>query len=71
MYDIANGNVELNYDVYLLTHHTFRAGLDASAVLINAKLYQNRIGVKIIDEAHLEFRYIIRIFHLMYSKTYI
>lgn len=58
VYNIATGNIQLNYDVYLMTHATFRAGLKR---ISNLKIAQNisknlGIGMKIIDEAHLEFR---------------
>ena len=55
---IANNKHDFDYDVYLMTHATFRAGLrrigsfeKASNITKNLK-----IGFKIIDEAHLEFR---------------
>lgn len=58
LYKIATSNLKLDYDVYLMTHATFRAGLKRIG---NFKLAQNisknlGIGMKIIDEAHLEFR---------------
>jgi hypothetical protein len=58
LYDIACGNWDKDYDIYLITHATFRAGLKRIGDL---KLAQNivknlGIGVKIIDEAHLEFK---------------
>lgn len=58
LYKIAHNQHDFDYDVYLMTHATFRAGLkkignmkDASNISKNLK-----IGFKIIDEAHLEFR---------------
>lgn len=58
LYEIAHNRHDFDYDVYLMTHATFRAGLrrignfkDASNITKNLK-----IGLKIIDEAHLEFR---------------
>lgn len=58
VYDIANGNVKLDYDVYLMTHATFRASLnkihDIKKVMAIPK--NLGIGLKIIDEAHLEFK---------------
>lgn len=58
MYDIANGNIELNHDVYLLTHHTFRAGIRRIGSIDKMRNFTKnlRIGMKIIDEAHLEFK---------------
>lgn len=58
LYDIANGNIELDYDVYLLTHATFRAGVKRikSMSKIGNITKNLGIGLKIIDEAHLEFR---------------
>lgn len=58
LYDIAHGNYDEDYDVYLITHATFRAGLKRIGDL---KIAQNivknlGIGVKVIDEAHLEFK---------------
>lgn len=58
LYDIACGNWDKDYDIYLITHATFRAGLKR---IVDLKLAQNivknlGIGVKIIDEAHLEFK---------------
>ena len=55
---IANGALELDYDVYLMTHATFRA---ACARLGDTKKIENitrnlKVGLKVIDEAHLEFR---------------
>ena len=51
-------NMLYDYDIYLMTHATFRAGLkrlhsfeEASNITKNLG-----IGLKIIDEAHLEFR---------------
>lgn len=58
LYQIAHNKHNFDYDIYLMTHATFRAGLkkignikDASNISKNLK-----IGFKIIDEAHLEFR---------------
>ena len=58
LYQIAHNQHEFDYDVYLMTHATFRAGMkrignmkDASNITRNLG-----IGLKIIDEAHLEFR---------------
>ena len=58
LYDIAHGNIELDYDVYLLTHATFRAGVKriGSMNMIGNITKNLGIGLKIIDEAHLEFR---------------
>jgi hypothetical protein len=55
---IANGTLKLDYDVYLMTHATFRAACnrirDCEKIRNIAK--NLRIGFKVIDEAHLEFR---------------
>ena len=57
LYEIANG-YDPGYDVYLMTHATFRAGLkrigDFNKVANITKVLG--IGLKIIDEAHLEFK---------------
>ena len=56
--DIAYNRHKFDYDIYLMTHATFRAGCKR---LVKAELIGNitknlGIGLKIIDEAHLEFR---------------
>lgn len=58
LYKIAIGEEIPDYDVYLMTHATFRAGLKK---IRSMKLAMNigrnlGIGMKIIDEAHLEFK---------------
>ncbi len=55
---IAHGDVDYDYDVYLMTHATFRAGMTRIGNMQDAKnICKNLgIGMKIIDEAHLEFR---------------
>ena len=58
LYNIAHGRLKLDYDVYVMTHATFRAAVariqDTRAL---SKITENLgIGLKIIDEAHLEFR---------------
>lgn len=58
LYNIAHGRTKLDYDVYVITHATFRAAVarikDIRAL---AKITENLgIGLKIIDEAHLEFK---------------
>jgi hypothetical protein len=55
---IANGQLTLDYDIYLMTHATFQAAChrirDCNLIRnITKNLY---IGFKIIDEAHLYFR---------------
>lgn len=55
---IANGQLTYDYDVYLMTHATFRAGCKRINDIekignITKNLF---IGFKVIDEAHLEFR---------------
>lgn len=58
LYDIAKGKFNGDYDVYLITHATFRAGLKRLGKLKFAeKIVKNLgIGIKVIDEAHLEFK---------------
>ena len=58
LYNIAHGDYDKDYDIYLITHATFCAGLKRIG---DIKLAQNicknlGIGVKVIDEAHLEFK---------------
>ena len=59
--DIVYDNHEFDYDVYLMTHATFRAGLKRVGNFKDmGNLIKNLgIGLKIIDEAHLEFRNIL------------
>ena len=58
LYAIAHNDIKLNYDVYLMTHATFRAGMKRIGHLKDAMNITKNLGVgmKIIDEAHLEFR---------------
>lgn len=60
LYDIAYGYNDdlLKYDVYLMTHATFRAGLKRIGNLKDVGNVTKNLGIglKIIDEAHLEFR---------------
>lgn len=58
LYDIACNRHDFDYDVYLMTHATFRAGLKRIGSLKKAmNISKNlKIGMKIIDEAHLEFK---------------
>lgn len=58
LYDIAHNNHDFDYDVYLMTHATFRAGLKRIGNIKDAmNISKNlKIGFKIIDEAHLEFK---------------
>lgn len=58
VHQIIQGNLTLNHDVYLMTHATFRAALRRVSNLKEmGKLSSNlKIGFKVIDEAHLEFR---------------
>lgn len=58
LYDIAVGRFKGNYDVYLMTHATFLAGMKRIG---DMRLAQNitknlGLGMKIIDEAHLYFK---------------
>ena len=55
---IVNNTHGYDYDIYLMTHSTFRAGVkrvqDPNRI---SKFTENLgIGLKVIDEAHLEFR---------------
>lgn len=61
LYDIAHNQHGFDYDVYLITHARFRAGLKRIGDMNTAKnIGENlKIGLKIIDEAHLEFRNIL------------
>lgn len=58
LYEIATGEYKPNYDVYLMTHATFRAGLKRiGSMKLAMNIGKNLgIGLKIIDEAHLEFK---------------
>lgn len=55
---IARGKIHLDYDVYLMTHATFRAGVNRIQKLRYVMNITKNLGIglKIIDEAHLEFR---------------
>ena len=58
VYKIAYNEHDFDYDVYLLTHATFRAGLKRiNSIEVAKNITKNLgIGMKIIDEDHLEFR---------------
>lgn len=58
LYDIAYNRHNYDYDVYLMTHATFRSGIKRIGNLNDVRnISRNlKIGLKIIDEAHLEFR---------------
>ena len=58
LYDIATGKFDAKYDVYLITHATFRAGMKRIGSMVLAQNITKNLGIglKIIDEAHLEFR---------------
>ena len=58
LYAIAHNQHGYDYDVYLMTHATFRAGLKRLNTMEEAmNITKNlKIGFKVIDEAHLEFR---------------
>lgn len=58
LYAISKNEHDFDYDVYLLTHATFRAGLKKINNIEDAKNITKNLGIglKIIDEAHLEFR---------------
>ena len=55
---IANNDHGYDYDIYLMTHATFRAGVRriGDTKKIGSITRNLGIGFKIIDEAHLEFR---------------
>lgn len=55
---IANNQHDYDFDIYLMTHATFRSGLKRLGSFSKmANITKNLgIGMKIIDEAHLEFR---------------
>jgi hypothetical protein len=58
LYAIAHNQHVFDYDVYLMTHATFRAGMKRiNSIKQASNITKNLgIGMKIIDEAHLEFR---------------
>ena len=58
LYDIAHGNFKGNYDVYLITHATFLAGMKRIGDMRTAQNITKNLGIglKIIDEAHLYFK---------------
>lgn len=49
---------KFDYDVYLMTHSTFKAGVKrvGDTKLVSDFIRNLGIGVKVIDEAHLEFK---------------
>lgn len=58
LYAIAHNKHDFDYDVYLMTHATFRAGLRRIQNIQDVMNITKNLGIgmKIIDEAHLEFR---------------
>lgn len=58
LYQIAHNGHNYDYDIYLMTHATFRAGLKRIGNMKDAmNIGKNLgIGIKVIDEAHLEFK---------------
>lgn len=58
LYAIAHNDINPDYDVYLMTHATFRAGMKRIGHLKEAMNITKNLGIgmKIIDEAHLEFK---------------
>lgn len=58
VYRIAHDQHDYDYDVYLMTHATFRAGIKRLSSISEASNITKNLGIglKIIDEAHLEFR---------------
>lgn len=58
LYQIAHNEHDFDYDVYLMTHATFRAGLRRIQKIQDVMNITKNLGIgmKIIDEAHLEFR---------------
>lgn len=57
-YICDNPDLDYEYDVYIMTHATFRAGLKRVGSFERAANFSKNLhlGFKIIDEAHLEFR---------------
>lgn len=57
-YICDNPDLDYEYDVYIMTHATFRAGLKRVGSFERASNFSKNLhlGFKIIDEAHLEFR---------------
>lgn len=57
-YICDNPDLDYKYDVYIMTHSTFRAGLKRVGSFERAANFSKNLhlGFKIIDEAHLEFR---------------
>ena len=55
---ICNNKHDFDYDIYLMTHATFRAGVNkVKDINLISQFPRNLgIGVKVIDEAHLEFK---------------
>ena len=55
---IANGDVKYDYDIYLMTHATFRAACKRIGDCEKISMITRNLGIgfKVIDEAHLEFR---------------
>ena len=58
IFDIVNGYYKPSGDVFLITHATFRASLPKVGSLKAMEKFTENLGIglKIIDEAHLEFR---------------
>lgn len=58
LFMISQNKHNYDYDVYIMTHATFRSGLRQIGNMKDARnITKNlKIGFKIIDEAHLEFR---------------
>ena len=56
--DICYNRHNFDYDVYLMTHATFRTGVKrvGDTKLISDFTKNLGVGVKVIDEAHLEFK---------------
>ena len=56
--DICYNRHKFDYDIYLMTHATFKAGVKRvqDTKLISDFIKNLGIGVKVIDEAHLEFK---------------
>ena len=56
--NICNNKHQFDYDIYLMTHATFRSGVNRvkDTKLISQFPQNLGIGVKVVDEAHLEFK---------------
>ena len=58
IYNITHNEHGFDYDVYIMMHATFRAGMKRVGSMKTMSNFTKNLGIglKIIDEAHLEFR---------------